>query len=132
MYSKEIMDRFVNPENACGLRGANGVGKVTNDLTSDMMKMYLQIDEDGRIEEARFKTFGCCVAIASSDLACDLIKGKTIEEALQVTNQDMLAVLGEMPAYKEHYTVMAESLIHSAIEDYYKRKEKESRRIAQE
>ena len=69
MYSKEIMDRFVSPENAGGLRGANGVGKVTNDLTSDMMKTYLQIAEDGRIEEARFKTFGCCVANASSDLA---------------------------------------------------------------
>ena len=129
MYSKQIIDRFQNPKNAGALRGANGVGKVGNAKCGDIMKMYLLINEDEVIEEARFKTFGCVAAIASTDVACDLIKGKTIEEALKVTNQDVYKLLGTMPAHKIHCSVLAQESIHSAIEDYYKRKGKENKNI---
>ena len=127
MYSKTVMDRFQNPRNAGGMHGANAIGQVGNAGCGDIMKMYLKINDAGIIENARFKTFGCCAAIASTDMACDLIKGKTIEEALRVTNKDVLDLLGEMPAHKIHCSLMAEESIRAAIEDYYKRKEKESK-----
>ena len=121
------MDRFQNPRNAGGMHGANAIGQVGNAGCGDIMKMYLKINDNGVIENARFKTFGCCAAIASTDMACDLIKGKTIEEALKVTNKEVLDLLGEMPAHKIHCSLMAEESIRAAIEDYYKRKEKESK-----
>jgi len=127
MYSKTVMDRFQNPRNAGGMHGANAIGQVGNAGCGDIMKMYLKINDNGVIENARFKTFGCCAAIASTDMACDLIKGKTIEEALKVTNKEVLDLLGEMPAHKIHCSLMAEESIRAAIEDYYKRKEKESK-----
>ncbi len=124
MYSQQIIDRFKNPKNAGSLRGANGVGKVGNAACGDIMKMYLKISDEGIIEDAKFKTFGCCAAIASTDVACDLIKGKTIDEALKVTNKDVFNILGTMPAHKIHCSVLAEETIRDAIEDYYKRREK--------
>ncbi len=127
-YSQQVIDRFKNPKNAGGLRGANGIGKVGNAKCGDIMKMYLLIDENEVVKDARFKTFGCCAAIASTDVACDLVKGKSVEEALKVTNKQVLAILGEMPANKIHCSVLAEESIHSAVEDYYKKKEKESKK----
>ncbi len=124
MYSKTVIDRFQNPRNAGGMHGANAIGQVGNVACGDIMKMYLKITDDGVIENARFKTFGCCVAIASIDMACDLIKGKTIEDALKVTNKNILDMLGELPPHKIHCSILAEESIRSAIEDYYKRKEK--------
>ena len=130
MYSKQIIDRFQNPRNAGSLRGANGVGKVGNAACGDIMKVYLLIDENEVIRDAKFKTFGCCAAIASTDVACDLIKGKTLDEALKVTNKQVYDILGEMPAHKIHCSVLAEETIRAAVEDYYKRKEKESKKLA--
>ncbi len=127
MYSKFVLERFQNPRNAGGMHGANAIGQVGNAACGDIMKMYLKITDDGVIENARFKTFGCCVAIVSSDVACDLIKGKTLEEALKVTNKEILDKLGELPTHKMHCSLLAEESIRAAIEDYYKRKEKESK-----
>lgn len=132
MYSAQIMERFKNPRNAGGLRGANGIGKVGNASCGDIMKIYLKIDEDGIIEDARFKTFGCCAAIASTDVACDLVRGKTLAEALTVTNRQVFAILGDMPPHKIHCSVLAEEAIHAAIEDYYKKKEKESKKASKD
>ena len=125
MYSKIVIERFQNPRNAGGLHGANGIGQVGNAACGDIMKMYLKINEDGVIENAKFKTFGCCVAIASTDMACDLIKGKTIDEALKITNQDVLEELGDLPPNKIHCSILAEESIRAAVEDYYKKREKE-------
>ncbi len=130
MYSKEIIERFKNPRNAGGLRGANGVGKVGNAACGDIMKVYLLVDDNGIIKDARFKTFGCCAAIASTDVACDLIKGKTLDEALKVTNKQVYDILGEMPQHKIHCSVLAEESIHAAVEDYYKRKDKANKKSA--
>ena len=132
MYNKTVLERFKNPKNAGGLRGANGVGKVGNAACGDIMKMYLLINEDGIIEDAKFKTFGCCAAIASTDVACDLVKGKTIDEALKVTNKQVFDILGDLPAHKIHCSVLAEESIRSAVEDYYKSVEKESKKIAKD
>lgn len=127
MYSKTVIDRFQNPRNAGGMHGANAIAQVGNAACGDIMKIYLKINDNGIIENAKFKTFGCCAAIASTDMACDLIKGKTIEEALKVTNKQVLDLLGEVPPHKIHCSLLAEETIRAAIEDYYKRKEKESK-----
>ena len=127
MYNQKVIERFKNPKNAGGLRGANGVGKVGNAACGDIMKIYLRINEDEIIEEARFKTFGCCAAIASTDVACDLVSGKSIEDALKVTNKQVFDVLGDLPPQKIHCSVLAEEAIKSAVEDYNKKKQKESK-----
>ncbi len=128
MYSKTVIDRFQNPRNAGGMHGANAIGQVGNAACGDIMKMYLKITDNGVIESAKFKTFGCCAAIASTDMACDLIKGKTIEEALKITNADVLKLLGELPPHKIHCSILAEESIRAAIEDYYTRREKETKK----
>lgn len=127
MYSKVVIDRFQNPRNAGGMHGANAIGQVGNSACGDIMKMYLKITDNGVIENARFKTFGCCAAIASTDVACDLVKGKTIDQALKISNQEVLDKLGELPPHKIHCSILAEESIRAAIEDYYKRKEKETK-----
>ena len=132
MYNKTVLDRFKNPKNAGGLRGANGIGKVGNAACGDIMKMYLLINDNGVIEDAKFKTFGCCAAIASTDVACDLVKGKTIDEALKVTNKQVFDILGDLPPHKIHCSVLAEESIRAAVEDYYKKKEKESKKLAKD
>lgn len=127
MYSKKVMERFQNPHNAGTLKGANAIGQVGNATCGDIMKMYLLINGNGVVEDAKFKTFGCCAAIASTDIACDLIKGKTIEDALKISNKDVVDMLGELPPHKIHCSVLAEESIRAAIEDYYKRLEKASK-----
>lgn len=127
MYNKTVIDRFQNPRNAGILHGANAVGQVGNAACGDVMKICLKINNDTVIESAKFKTFGCCAAIASTDIVCDLVKGKTIEEALKITNKDVVKMLGELPPHKIHCSILAEEAIRAAIEDYYKKKEKETK-----
>lgn len=121
MYSEKVMKLFAHPKNTGEIRGASGIGAVGNPACGDIMKIYLKVDENEVITDAKFKTFGCAAAIVSSDVAIDLIKGKTIDEALKVTNQDVLNVLGEMPSNKIHCSVLAQEAIEDAVKDYRKR-----------
>ena len=124
MYNQKVINIFKNHKNSGGLHGANGVGKVGNAACGDIMKVYLKINDEGIIEDARFKTFGCTAAIASTSVACDMIVGMTIEEALKVKNKDVIEELGGLPPVKIHCSILAEEAIHAAIDDYYRRKEK--------
>ena len=124
MYSDKVIDIFKTAKNAGQIRGADAIGSVGNEKCGDMMKLYLKLSK-GRITDAKFKTFGCVSAIASCDVACDLLKGKTLDEASQITNKDVLAILGPIPAQKIHCSVMAQEAIDSAIKDYHKRQQKE-------
>ena len=124
MYNPKVMEIFKNPKNVGSLKGANGIGKVGNAACGDVMKIYLKINDNGIIEDAKFKTFGCAAAIVSTSVATELIKGKTIDEALQVTNKQILDILGGLPTQKIHCSVLAEEAIESAIEDYRKKQKK--------
>ena len=119
-YSEKVLDHFTNPRNVGEIADANGVGEVGNAKCGDIMKMYLKIKDD-RIEDVKFETFGCGSAIASSSMATELIKGKTIEEALAVTNKQVVDALGGLPAYKLHCSVLAEESIKAAVKNYYDR-----------
>ena len=118
MYNNKVMEAFTNPTNAGSLRGANGVGKVGNAKCGDIMKIYLKINDDGIIEDAKFKTFGCAAAIATSSTATEMIKGLSVDEALKITNKKVVEVLGGLPSQKLHCSVLAEEGIKKAIEDY--------------
>ena len=122
MYSEKVMDHFSNPRNVGELENANGVGEVGNAVCGDIMKMYLYVDDDGIIRDVRFKTFGCGAAIATSSMATELIKGKSIEEALALTNKAVVEALGGLPPQKIHCSVLAEEAVKAAIADYYDRK----------
>ena len=115
------MDHFTNPRNVGEIEDANGVGMVGNAKCGDIMKMYLKIDENDVIVDCKFKTFGCGAAIATSSMATELIKGKTIEEALKLTNSVVVEALEGLPPVKVHCSVLAEEAVRSAIADYYKR-----------
>ncbi len=127
MYNKSVIARFQNPKNAGLIKNANGVGEVGNAKCGDIMRIYLKI-EDGVIMDAKFKTFGCVAAIVGADYACDKIKGKKVEDALKVTNEQILKEMGEVPQNKIHCSVLAEEVIHEAIKDYYKKLEKEQKK----
>ena len=120
LYTDTVMDHFTHPRNVGEIPDASGVGEVGNAKCGDMMKMYLKIKDD-RIEDAKFETFGCGSAIASSSMATELIKGKTVDEALAVTNKRVVDALGGLPAYKLHCSVLAEESIKAAVKDYYER-----------
>ncbi|MBQ7247511.1 MAG: Fe-S cluster assembly scaffold protein NifU [Lachnospiraceae bacterium] len=120
LYSETVMDHFMNPRNVGSLEDADGVGRVGNAKCGDIMKMYLKI-RDNVIEDVKFETFGCGSAIASSSMATEMVKGKTIDEALAVTNKDVVAALGGLPDYKLHCSVLAEESIKSAVKNYYDR-----------
>ena len=120
LYTDIVMDHFMNPRNVGSIENADGVGEVGNAKCGDIMKMYLKIKDD-RIEDVKFETFGCGSAIASSSMATELIKGKTIEEALAVTNKQVVDALGGLPAYKLHCSVLAEESIKAAVKNYYDR-----------
>ena len=122
LYSDKVMDHFRNPRNVGVLEDANGVGEVGNPVCGDIMKMYLKINDDEIIEDVKFETFGCGSAIASSSMATELIKGKSVEEALSLTNKAVAEALDGLPAHKMHCSVLAEEAIKSAIDDYNKRK----------
>ena len=120
MYSAKVMDHFANPRNVGEIENADGVGEVGNPKCGDIMKMFLKIDNNV-ITDVKFKTFGCGAAIATSSIATEMIKGKTIDEALKITNKDVVDALGGLPAYKLHCSVLAEEAFKSAIKDYYDR-----------
>ena len=118
LYTETVMDHFMHPRNVGSIDNADGVGEVGNAKCGDIMKMYLKI-KDGVIEDVKFETFGCGSAIASSSIATEMIKGKTIDEALALTNKDVVDALGGLPAHKLHCSVLAEEAIKSAVKDYY-------------
>ncbi len=120
LYTDTVMDHFMNPRNVGELQDADGVGEVGNAKCGDIMKMYLKIKDD-RIEDVRFETFGCGSAIASSSMATEMIKGKTLEEALALTNKEVVDALGGLPAHNLHCSVLAEEAVKSAIQDYYEK-----------
>ncbi|MDE7432923.1 MAG: Fe-S cluster assembly scaffold protein NifU [Lachnospiraceae bacterium] len=118
MYSEKVMDHFSNPRNVGELEEPSGVGTVGNAKCGDIMRIYLDIDENGVIKEAKFKTFGCGAAVATSSMATELVKGKTVEEALKVTNQAVMEALDGLPPVKVHCSLLAEEAIHAALWDY--------------
>jgi nitrogen fixation protein NifU and related proteins len=120
LYNQTVMDHFLNPRNLGDLKDADGVGEVGAAACGDIMKISLKI-EDGRIKDARFKTFGCGSAIASSSMATELIKGRTIEEAMHFSNQEVVQALGGLPPVKIHCSVLAEEALKAALDDYLKR-----------
>ncbi len=124
MYSEKVMDHFENPRNVGELPDANAVGQVGNAKCGDIMKMYMKIEDDV-IKDVRFKTFGCGAAVATSSMATELVKGKTVEEALSLTNKAVMEALDGLPPAKVHCSVLAEEAISAAIADYYKRQGKE-------
>jgi len=117
MYSEKVMDHFTNPRNVGEIENADGIGEVGNPKCGDIMKMYLKIDNDV-ITDVKFKTFGCGAAVATSSMATELVKGKTIEEALKITNQAVAEALDGLPPVKMHCSNLAEEAIKAAIDDY--------------
>ncbi|MBQ3037953.1 MAG: Fe-S cluster assembly scaffold protein NifU [Clostridia bacterium] len=120
MYSEKVMDHFANPRNVGEIENANAVGQVGNAKCGDIMKIYMDIEDD-KIKDVKFKTFGCGAAIATSSMATEMVKGKTVKEALELTNKAVMEALDGLPPEKVHCSVLAEEAIHSAIDDYYKR-----------
>ena len=120
IYSEKVMDHFANPRNVGEIENADGVGEVGNAKCGDIMKMYLKID-NGIITDAKFKTFGCGAAIATSSIATEMIKGKPLTEAIKLTNKAVVEALDGLPAQKIHCSVLAEQAMKSAVSDYYKR-----------
>ena len=118
LYSEKVMDHFRNPRNIGAIEDADGVGEVGNSVCGDIMKIYLKIDDD-IITDVKFETFGCGSAIASSSMATELIKGKPVSEALELTNKAVVEALDGLPAHKIHCSVLAEEAIKKALKDYY-------------
>jgi nitrogen fixation NifU-like protein len=123
LYSEKVMDHFRNPRNVGSIEDADGIGEVGNAKCGDIMKIYLKIDDD-TVTDAKFETFGCGSAIASSSMATELIKGKPISEVMQLTNKAVTEALDGLPAYKLHCSVLAEEAIQAALKDYEERKKK--------
>jgi nitrogen fixation NifU-like protein len=117
MYSEKVMELFMNPKNAGRLEDADGIGEVGNPQCGDIMKIYIRV-KDNRIEDIAFETFGCASAIASSSMVTEMVKGKTLDEALAVSNKDVVEELGGLPPQKIHCSLLAEEGIRAAIEDY--------------
>ena len=117
MYSEKVMDHFMHPRNVGEIENASGVGTVGNAKCGDIMKVYLQI-EDGVIKDAKFKTFGCGAAVATSSMATEMVIGKTIEEALLITNKSVAEALDGLPPVKMHCSLLAEESLHAALWDY--------------
>ncbi|NLV59519.1 MAG: Fe-S cluster assembly scaffold protein NifU [Clostridiales bacterium] len=120
MYSEKVMDHFENPRNVGEIPNASGTGTVGNAKCGDIMKMDIDV-QDGIIQDVKFKTFGCCAAIATSSMATEMVKGKTIDEALQLTNRAVAEALDGLPPVKMHCSLLAEEAIHAAVEDYKKK-----------
>ncbi len=120
-YSEKVMDHFMNPRNVGEMENPSGVGTVGNAKCGDIMRMYLDIDENRVVREAKFKTFGCGAAVATSSMATELVKGKTVQEALEVTNKAVMEALDGLPPVKIHCSLLAEEAIHAALWDYAKK-----------
>ena len=118
MYSEKVMDHFNNPRNVGEIENPSGVGTVGNAKCGDIMRMYFDIDDQGIIQDVKFKTFGCGAAVATSSMATELVKGKTVQEALKVTNKAVMEALDGLPPVKVHCSLLAEEAIHAALWDY--------------
>lgn len=121
LYSKKVMDHFMNPRNLGEIENADGIGEVGNAKCGDIMKIYLKVDNN-IIKDVKFETFGCGSAIASSSMATEMIKGKSIDEALKLSNKAVAEALDGLPAHKMHCSVLAEEAIKAAVQDYYSKK----------
>ena len=121
MYSAKVMDHFEHPRNVGEIENASGMGTVGNAKCGDIMRIYLDIDENQIIRDVKFKTFGCGAAIATSSMATELVKGKPVTEAVKLTNQAVVEALDGLPAQKIHCSVLAEEAIKAAVKDYYDR-----------
>lgn len=128
LYSEKVMDHFRHPRNIGSIEDADGIGEVGNVKCGDIMKMYLKIEDDV-IQDVKFETFGCGSAIASSSMATELIKGKPVAEAMELTNKAVAEALDGLPAYKMHCSVLAEEAIKAALDDYNSKKEGGEKRI---
>ena len=126
MYSEKVMEHFRSPRNVGEIPDADGVGKVGNPVCGDIMELSIKV-EDGVIKDAKFRTFGCGAAIATSSMVTELVKGKTIEEALDISNKAVVEALGGLPPVKMHCSVLAEQALRSAIQDYLDRRKGEAR-----
>lgn len=120
MYSEKVVEHYTNPRNVGEIENADGIGEVGNPVCGDVMKIYLKIENE-TIKNVKFKTYGCGAAIAASSVTTEIIKGKTISEALKITNEQVVEELGGLPPIKLHCSVLAEEAIKTAIADYYKR-----------
>lgn len=123
-YSEKVMEHFLNPRNVGEIKNPDGVGHVGNPVCGDIMELYIKVENDV-IVDAKFKTFGCGAAIATSSMVTELVKGKRVEEALAISNKAVAEALGGLPPIKMHCSVLAEQALRSAIEDYLKKKEGE-------
>ncbi len=119
LYSEKVMDHFEHPRNVGEIEDADGIGEVGNAKCGDIMRMYLKIDDDGTITDCKFKTFGCGSAIATSSMATELIKGRSVDEALELSNRAVVEALDGLPAHKIHCSVLAEEAVKAAVKDYY-------------
>ena len=124
LYTQTVMDHFMHPRNVGEIADADGVGEVGNAKCGDIMKMDIKVEND-IITDVKFKTFGCCAAIATSSMATEMVKGKSIDEALQLTNKAVAEALDGLPPVKMHCSLLAEQAIHAAVEDYQKKHPKE-------
>ncbi len=122
MYNEKVMEIFKNPKNMGDLDGANAIGRVGNVSCGDIMEIQMKINDNGIVEDAKFKTFGCAAAIVSSSVATELIKGRTIDECLKFENREVLNELGGLPEHKIHCSVLAKEAIAKAIDNYKKNK----------
>lgn len=127
MYSEKVLDHFQNPRNMGEIEGYNGMGMVGNAKCGDIMQMFIKVNDEGIIEDVGFKTFGCGAAVATSSMATEMIKGKSVDEALQLSNAAVVEALEGLPPVKIHCSVLAEEAVKAAVDDYRKRKaEKEA------
>ena len=117
-YSEEVMEHFTNPRNVGEIENASGVGTVGNAKCGDIMRIYLDVDDNQIIRDCKFKTFGCGAAVATSSMATEMIKGKSIQEALKLTNKAVMEALGGLPPVKVHCSLLAEEAVHAALWDY--------------
>jgi nitrogen fixation NifU-like protein len=119
LYSEKVMDHFKNPRNVGEMENPNGVGRVGNPVCGDVMELYIKVN-DGTIVDAKFKTFGCAAAIATSSMVTEMVKGKSLEEALKISNKAVVEALDGLPPAKMHCSVLAEDALKAAVEDYLK------------
>ena len=122
LYTKEVIDHFKNPHNIGEIENPDGIGKVGNPICGDMMWAYIKV-KDGKIVDIKMKTFGCVAAIASTDYLCEIVKGKTLEQALKITSKDVVKKMGKVPSIKLHCSVLAQNALKKAIQDYKKKKQ---------
>ena len=126
MYTEKVMDHFTHPRNMGEVKDANGVGTVGNAKCGDIMQMFIKVNDDGIIEDVGFKTFGCGAAIATSSMATELIKGKSVDDALKLTNSAVVEALEGLPPVKLHCSVMAEEAVKAAVDNYKENMKKEA------